>query len=58
MEGSGVYRVLVGKHKEGNHLENTGVDGKIILGWIFTKWDVGFWARPSLLRIGAGGGYF
>jgi hypothetical protein len=23
--------------------EGTGVDGRIILGWIFEKWDVGVW---------------
>jgi hypothetical protein len=25
-------------------LEDPGVDGKIILRWIFRKWDVGAWA--------------
>ena len=32
-EGRGAYRALVGKH-EGN-LEHLGVDGRIILKWIF-----------------------
>ena len=36
-------------------LENPGIDGKIILKWIFRKWVVGAWAGSSLLRIGAGG---
>jgi hypothetical protein len=26
-----------------NHLEDPDVDGKIILRWIFRKWDVGAW---------------
>ena len=39
-EGRGVYRVLVGK-PEGNHLGDPGVDGRIILRWIFRTWDVG-----------------
>jgi hypothetical protein len=24
-------------------VENPGVDGRIILGWIFRKWDLGAW---------------
>jgi hypothetical protein len=38
-ERRGVYRVLVGKHE--NHLGYQGVDGRIILRWIFRKWHVG-----------------
>jgi hypothetical protein len=29
-----------------------GVDGRIILGWIFRKWDVGVWTGLGWLRIG------
>jgi hypothetical protein len=39
MENRGVYRVLCRKLKERDHLENIGIDGKIILRWIFRKWD-------------------
>jgi len=42
-ERRGVYRVLVGNLKERDHLEDSGVDGRIILRWIFRKWDVGVW---------------
>jgi hypothetical protein len=35
-----------------------GVDGRIILRWIFRKWDVGVWAGWSWLRIETGGGQF
>jgi hypothetical protein len=30
-----------GNLKERGHLEDTGLDGRIILGWIFTKWHGG-----------------
>jgi len=36
----GVYRVLVGKPEETDYLEDPGVDGRIILRWIFRKLDV------------------
>jgi len=47
-EGRGVYRVWWGNLREGDHWGDPGVDGRIILGWIFGKWDVG-------VRIGTGG---
>ena len=56
-ERRGVYRVLVGKPGEKNHLEDLDVDGTIILRWIFRKWDVGVWTGSSWLRIGTGGGH-
>jgi len=32
------YRDLVGKLEERDHLEEPGVDVRIILSWIFRKW--------------------
>jgi hypothetical protein len=40
-----------------DHLEDPGVDGRIILRWIFRKWNVGAWIGLVWLRIGAGGGH-
>jgi hypothetical protein len=50
------YRVLVGKSEERDHLEDPGVDERVILRWIFRKWDVGAWTGSIWLRIGTGGG--
>ena len=40
VEKRGVHRVLGGNLRERDHLEDSGVDGRIILRWIFRKWDV------------------
>ena len=42
---------------ERDHLRDPGVDGRIILRWIFRKWDVGVWTESSWLRIGTDGGH-
>ena len=52
-----VYRILVGKPEGKSHLEDPGVDGRIILRWNFRKWDVEVWTGSIWLRIGAGGGH-
>jgi len=46
-----------GNLREADHLEVPGVDGRITLGWIFRKWDVGAWNGSIWLRIGTGGGH-
>jgi len=52
-----LYRVLMGKLRERDHLGKPGIDGRIILRWIFRKWDVGTWTGLIWLRIGTGGGH-
>ena len=44
-----------GNLKEKVHLGDPCVDGRIILRWIFRKWDVGVWTESSWLRIRTGG---
>jgi len=46
-----------GNLRERDHLENLGVDGRIIFRWISRKWDVSTWIGSSWLRIRTGGGY-
>ena len=56
-ERRGVYRVVVGKPEGKNHFEDRGLDGRLILRWVFRKWDVGAWTGSMWLRIGRGGGH-
>jgi hypothetical protein len=55
-ERRGICRVLVGTCERTNW-KTKGVDGRIILRWIFRKWDVGVLTGSNWLRIGRGGGY-
>jgi hypothetical protein len=56
-ESTGVYRVLVekpdGKRPLGRHRRRW----RIILRWMFGKWDVRAWTGSIWLRTGAGGGH-
>jgi len=46
-----------GNPRKRDHLEDPGVDGRIILRWIFRKEGVGVWTGSSWFRIGTGGGH-
>jgi hypothetical protein len=42
--------------REGDHSENLGVDGRILLQGIFKQWNGESWTELLWLRIGTGGG--
>jgi hypothetical protein len=46
-----------GTPRQIDHLEDPGVDGKIILRWIFRKWNVTAWTGMIWHRIGTVGGH-
>jgi hypothetical protein len=46
-----------GNLRERDHLENPGADGKIILRWIFKKWDMGARTGSIWNRTETGGGH-
>ena len=55
-----VYKDTVfglGNVRERDHLGNPVVDGRIILRWIFRKWEEVVRTGWSWLRIGTGGGH-
>jgi len=44
-----------GNLRERDQLEETGIDGKIILRWIFRKWSMVAWTGFICLWLGTGG---
>jgi len=56
-EGRGCTGFWCGNLRDRGQWGVPGVDGRIMLKWIFGKWDVGVWTGSSWLRIGRGGGH-
>ena len=55
-DGRGVHKVLVGKPEGRRPSGAQDLDGRIILRWIFRKWERVVGTGWSWLRIGTGGG--
>jgi len=53
----GYTRFSWGSLRVRDHVVDRGLDGRIILRWIFRKWDVGVWTGSSWLGIETGGGH-
>jgi len=54
-EGRDVAGFWCGNVRERDDLGNPGINGRIILRWIFSKWNVGSWNASNWLRIATGG---
>ena len=61
-EGGKRYEVLTrfrwGNLREREHVQDLGVDGRIILKLIFKKWNIGMWTEYIWLKVGICGGLF
>jgi hypothetical protein len=53
-ERRGFYSFWWGNLRERGNWGDTGVDGRIILRWIFREWDVGVGTGLMWPRIGTG----
>jgi len=49
--------VWCGNQRERDQLGDPSVEGRMILRWIFRKWDVGVWTGSSWFRIRTSGGH-
>jgi hypothetical protein len=55
-EMGNAYSILVGKPEGKRHLQDLGIDGRVILEWILGKQFEKVWSRIMWLRIGPSDG--
>ena len=55
--GEGCTGFWWGNLRERDQWGDPDADGRIVLRWIFRKWDVGVWTGSIWLKIGTGGGH-
>ena len=54
--GRGAYSLFVRRPEGKNHLEDLGVEERIMLKWIFKTWNAEAWTGLIWPRTGTGGG--
>jgi hypothetical protein len=57
VERRSIFWFWWGNLRERSHLEDPGIDSRIILKWILRKWDVVTWTGCIWIRIGTSGGH-
>ena len=55
--GEACAGVWWGNLEKGGHWRDLRIDGRIVIKWIFRKWDVGLWTGSTCLRRGTVGGH-
>jgi hypothetical protein len=52
------YRIILDNLKAGDCSGDQGVDGRIILNWIFKERCMKIWTESNLLGVESSGGFF
>jgi hypothetical protein len=55
--GEAYTRFWWGNLSEIDHWADPGIDGRVLLRWIFRKWDVRVWTGISWLKVETGSGH-